>query len=76
LILRSVAVVVIGGTSLLGGRGGVVLTTMAAFVLTFIDDVVAAQNLSVWVGAAADAGLLLVIVGARSFLELRRSIAR
>jgi len=71
-----VAAAVIGGTSLLGGRGGVVLTTMAAFVLTFIDDVVAAQSLSVWVGAAADAGLLLVIVGARSFLELRRSIER
>ncbi|HEY8723679.1 MAG TPA: ABC transporter permease [Gaiellaceae bacterium] len=76
LILRSVAVVVIGGTSLLGGRGGVVLTTMAAFVLTLIDDVVSAQNLSVWVGAAADAGLLLVIVGTRSFIELRRSIER
>jgi len=73
---RSVAVVVIGGTSLLGGRGGVVLTTMAAFVLTLIDDVVSAQNLSVWVGAAADAGLLLVIVGTRSFIELRRSIER
>lgn len=76
MILPSVAVVVIGGTSLLGGRGGVVLTIVAAFILTLIDDVVSAVNLSVWVGTAAAAGLLLVIVGVRSFIEQRRGTAQ
>jgi ribose transport system permease protein len=70
-ILQSVAAVVIGGTSLLGGAGGFGLTVMATFVLTIIADVVAALNLSVWVSVAASAGLLLVVVGARSYFEAR-----
>ena len=70
-ILQSVAAVVIGGTSLLGGSGGVGLTVMATFVLTIIADVVSALNLSVWVAVAASAGLLLAVVSVRSFFELR-----
>lgn len=70
-ILQSVAAVVIGGTSLLGGRGGVGLTIVATFVLTFIADIVSVLNLSVWVSVAASAGLLLLVVAVRSFLDLR-----
>jgi ribose transport system permease protein len=69
--LNGEAAVVIGGTSLLGGAGGFGLTVMATFVLTIIADVVAALNLSVWVSVAASAGLLLVVVGARSYFEAR-----
>lgn len=72
-ILQSVAAVVIGGTSLLGGRGGVGLTTMAVFVLVLIADIVSALNLSVWVSVAAQFGLLLAVVAVRSFIETRRA---
>lgn len=68
-ILSSVAAVVIGGTSLLGGRGGVGLTVMAALSLILISDIVSAVNLEVWVSVAASASLLLVVVIVRSFIE-------
>lgn len=68
-ILTSVAAVVIGGTSLLGGRGGIGLSMMAALSLTLIADIVSAVDLDVWVSVAASAGLLLVIVVARSLVE-------
>jgi ribose transport system permease protein len=68
-ILTSVAAVVIGGTSLLGGRGGVGLSIMAALSLTLISDIVSAVNLDVWVSVAASAGLLLVVVVLRSLVE-------
>ncbi|MGH2893503.1 MAG: ABC transporter permease [Solirubrobacteraceae bacterium] len=70
-ILTTVAAVVIGGTSLRGGEGGVGMTMMAALVLTLISDIVQAVNLAVWVSVAASAGLLLVLVAARSMIETR-----
>ena len=70
-ILTSVAAVVIGGTSLRGGEGGVGMTIMAALSLTLISDIVQAVNLAVWVSVAASAGLLLVLVAARSLIEMR-----
>lgn len=68
-ILTSVAVVVIGGTSLRGGAGGVGVTLMGAMALTLIDDIVNAVNLSTWVSVAASAGLLLVMVIGRTLVE-------
>jgi ribose transport system permease protein len=70
-ILTSVAAVVIGGTSLLGGRGGIGLSIMAALSLTLISDVVSAVNLDVWVSVAASAGLLLIVVVLRALVERR-----
>jgi ribose transport system permease protein len=70
-ILTSVAAVVIGGTSLRGGEGGVGMTIMGALALTLISDIVQAVNLAVWVSVAASAGLLLVLVAARSLIEMR-----
>jgi hypothetical protein len=45
---------------------------IATFVLVLIADVVSALNLSVWVSVAAQFGLLLAVVAARSFIEARR----
>jgi len=73
-ILATVAAVVIGGTSLRGGEGGVGMTIMAALALTLITDIVSAVNLDVWVSVAASAGLLLVLVVARAMIE--RQLAR
>lgn len=70
-ILTTVAAVVIGGTSLRGGEGGVGMTIMAALALTLISDIVQAVNLAVWVSVAASAGLLLLLVAARSVIEMR-----
>jgi ribose transport system permease protein len=67
-ILSSVAAVVIGGTSLMGGSGGIGLTVMAALALTFMSDIVSAVNLNTWVSVAASAGLLLIVVAIRSLL--------
>ena len=75
-ILTTVAAVVIGGTSLCGGEGGVGMTIMAALSLTLISDIVQAVNLDVWVSVAASAGLLLAMVAARSVIEMRLSRRR
>lgn len=75
-ILTSVAAVVIGGTSLRGGEGGVGMTIMAALALTLISDIVQAVNLAVWVSVAASAGLLLALVAARSLIEMRLARSR
>ena len=70
-ILTSVAVVVIGGTSLRGGEGGIGVTLMGAMALTLIDDIVNALNLNTWVSVAASAGLLLVMVVGRTLVEVQ-----
>jgi ribose transport system permease protein len=68
-ILTSVAAVVIGGTSLRGGEGGVGMTMMAAMSLTLINDIVGAENLNTWVSVAAASALLLALVIARTLLS-------
>lgn len=70
-ILLSLSAVVIGGTSLKGGSGGIGLSIMAAFSLTLIADITNASNLEVWVTVAASAALLLVVVAARSLVDRR-----
>jgi ribose transport system permease protein len=65
-ILTSVAAVVIGGTSLRGGKGGVGLSVLGALSLALISDIVAALNLDIWVATAASSGLLLVLVLGRA----------
>lgn len=75
-ILTTVAAVVIGGTSLRGGEGGVGMTVMGAMSLTLIADIVDAVNLNAWVSVAASAALLLVMVSARSLVENRLRVRR
>ena len=71
-ILLSVAAVVIGGSSLLGGSGGIGLTIMAALSLTLIGDIVSVLNYGAWVSVAASSALLLVIVALRSGIAILR----
>ena len=68
-ILLSLSAVVIGGTSLKGGSGGIGLSIMAAFSLTLISDIANASNLDVWVSVAASALLLLLVVSVRSLVD-------
>lgn len=68
-ILTSIAAVVIGGTSLAGGSGGIGLTMMAAGALVFISDIVSEVNLETWVSVAASSGLLLAVVIVRTLID-------
>lgn len=70
-ILLSISAVVIGGTSLMGGSGGVGLSIMGAFALILISDIAAGLNLDVWVPDAAAALLLLVMVASRALVDGR-----
>jgi len=70
LLLPSLAAVVIGGTSLAGGRGGVGLSVMGVFVLVFIGDLVAALQLPSWVATVASAAMLLIVVSLRSLPQV------
>lgn len=62
-ILTSVAAVVIGGTSLFGGRGGAGGTIAGAIVLTLIADVMLAGDVSeFWTPIVQGAVMILVVV--------------
>ena len=77
-ILNSVAAVVIGGTSLFGGRGGLGGTIAGAFILTLIGDVIFALDVSSFWTPIISGLLLIVAVLANSLTELyaRRQAAR
>lgn len=69
-ILNSVAAVVIGGTSLFGGRGGAGGSIIGAFILTLIGDAVFVLGVSSFWTPLAIGGLLIVAVLGSSIVEL------
>ena len=69
-ILNSVAAVVIGGTSLFGGRGGLGGTVAGAFVLTMIGNVIFALNVSSFWTPITSGALLIFAVLANSLTEI------
>jgi ribose transport system permease protein len=69
-ILNSVAAVVIGGTSLFGGRGGLGGTIAGAFILTVIGNVIFALDISSFWTPITSGALLIVAVLANSLTEL------
>ncbi len=69
-ILNSVAAVVIGGTSLFGGRGGFAGTIAGAFILTLIASVIFVLNISSFYAPIVTGGLLILAVLANSITEL------
>lgn len=69
-LLPSLAAVVIGGTSLAGGRGGVGLSVMGVLVLVLISDLVAGLQLPTWVAVVASAAMLLIVVSVRSLPQV------
>lgn len=69
-ILNSVAAVVIGGTSLFGGRGGLSGTIAGAFVLTMIANVIFAYELQSFWSPITYGALLILAVLANSLTEL------
>jgi ribose transport system permease protein len=69
-ILNSVAAVVIGGTSLFGGRGGLSGTIAGAFMLTMIANVIFAYELESFWSPITYGALLILAVLANSLTEL------
>jgi ribose transport system permease protein len=69
-ILDSVAAVVIGGTSLFGGRGGIGGTIAGAFILTLIASVIFTLNISSFWTPVVTGLLLILAVLANSLIEL------
>lgn len=69
-ILNSVAAVVIGGTSLFGGRGGLGGTIAGAFILTLIASVIFILNISSFWTPVVTGLLLITAVLANSLIEL------
>jgi len=77
-ILNSVAAVVIGGTSLFGGRGGVGGTIAGAIILTLIASVIFTLGISSFWTPVVTGVLLIVAVLANSLIEIyvrRRGIS-
>jgi ribose transport system permease protein len=72
-VLPAIAAVVIGGTSLMGGRGTLVGTVVGAFILTLIGDVVFLLKLqSYWQWVMSGVILMLVVI-LTSLTEARSS---
>ena len=66
-VLPAIAAVVIGGTSLAGGRGGLVGTIIGALILNLIGDVVFLLGLSSYWQFVAQGVILIFIVSATAF---------
>jgi ribose transport system permease protein len=69
-ILNAVAAVVIGGTSLFGGRGGLGGTIAGAFILTLIASVIFTLGISSFWTPVVTGLLLILAVLANSLIEL------
>jgi ribose transport system permease protein len=73
--LSGLAAVVIGGVSLVGGRGGIVGPIIAAFVLTLIPSDLIFLNIDPNFGQVIQGLLIVLVVMAGGFLALRRARA-
>ncbi len=67
LLLSMFAAVVIGGTRLGGGKGGLVGTIFGAFVLMIVVNILLALNVSAYFSTIAEGGVLLAAVLVGSF---------
>jgi ribose transport system permease protein len=71
-ILPAIAAVVIGGTSLAGGRGGLLGTIVGALILNLVGDAVFLLHLRSYWQPLASGVLLVLVVAAGHFVRSRR----
>jgi ribose transport system permease protein len=74
-VLPAIAAVVIGGTSLMGGRGTIVGTIVGAFILTLVGDVVFLLKLPSYWQPVMSGLILITVVVLTSLTEVRSSAA-
>jgi ribose transport system permease protein len=72
--LNSVAAIVLGGVSLVGGRGGLLGPLAAAFVLGVIDGILAATGIDPNWALVIQGGIVILIVMAAGLLTVRRPV--
>jgi ribose transport system permease protein len=75
-VLPAIAAVVIGGTSLAGGRGGLTGTIIGAFILNLIGDAVFLLGLSSYWQFVTQGAILIFIVSAAAFGSLASEMRR
>ena len=57
--LTAIAIVVIGGTNLMGGRGGIGLTLIGAFIITYLDKILSINGVPLY-GRLMLTGIIIV----------------
>jgi ribose/xylose/arabinose/galactoside ABC-type transport system permease subunit len=70
--LSSIAAVVVGGTSVFGGRGTMIGTLLGATILVLLQDVLNQLHVTAYYQYIWTGGLLLLAVGLYSINEYRR----
>lgn len=70
--LNSVAAVVLGGVSLVGGRGGLLGPVAASFILTLVVSILTFQGVDPNYGQVIQGGLIVAVVMVGGLLLLRR----
>lgn len=74
LTLRSIVAVVLGGTRLSGGMGGITGPILAVMVLTFVDNSVSFADISTWYQDLVDAAILITALAAPGIVRLARTL--
>ncbi len=70
MTLDSIVAVVLGGTPMSGGIGGVVGPIFGVMTLGFVRNIVAFANVDTWVQPLVDALIILVALASPSFIQL------
>lgn len=76
MTLDSVVAVVLGGTSMSGGIGGVVGPILGVMILGFVRNIVGFANVDTWVQPLVDALIILIALASPSFIRLILKQAR
>lgn len=72
LTLDSIVAVVLGGTTMSGGIGGLAGTIMGVLVLGFVRNIVSFANVNTWYQPLVDASIILLALASPGFINLIR----
>lgn len=70
MTLDSIVAVVLGGTPMSGGIGGVVGPIFGVMTLGFVRNIVGFANVNTWVQPLVDALIILVALASPSFIRI------
>ena len=74
LTLTSISAVVIGGTALRGGVGGIAGPIMGALILGFVRNIISFANVSLWWQTFVNAAVIVVALAAPGLIDLIRRV--
>lgn len=73
LTLDSIVAVVLGGTMMSGGIGGIAGAIMGVLVLGFVRNIVSFSNVNTWYQPLVDSSIILIALASPGFIQLVRS---